>query len=216
MKPVLNDISRPAVYLASFAIGGVLLLAGIQYATSERIANNERAALLREINALVPVERYDNKPTEDVIELNDADSHSSTTMRIYRARAKNQPVAAIYLITTKQGYSGTIKLAVAVNADQSLAGVRILNHKETPGLGDRIETEKSDWILQFAGKSLQNPALTQWAVKKDGGSFDQFTGATITPRAVVNSVKHLLQWAQEHQEQVFKLPALQTQESDDS
>ena len=113
-------------------------------------------------------------------------------------RKQNQPVAAIFTATTPDGYSGNIRLVVGINADQTLAGVRVLTHKETPGLGDWIDAEKSDWILSFSGKSLQNPKDTGWAVKKEGGEFDQFTGATITPRAVVVAVKKVLIWSGQH------------------
>jgi electron transport complex protein RnfG len=130
---------------------------------------------------------------------------------VYRARKQNQPVATIFQVTAPDGYSGNIRLLVGVNSDQSLAGVRVLAHKETPGLGDKIEIEKADWIKQFTGKSLINPSESQWAVKKDGGEFDQFSGATITPRAVVNQTKRVLVWAQSHLNEAFNAPAQEQQ-----
>ncbi len=106
-----------------------------------------------------------------------------------------------------QGYSGAITLLVAVNyADQHLTGVRVVKHKETPGLGDKIEVAKGDWILGFKGKFLSNPSAKSWAVKRDGGEFDQFTGATITPRAIVSLVEDVLIYAHKHMQQLFKDP----------
>ena len=111
-----------------------------------------------------------------------------------------QSIADVYEVTSLQGYSGPISLVIGVNADNTLRGVRVISHKETPGLGDKIETNKADWILQFAGKSLLNPTVSHWKVRKDGGDFDQFTGATITPRAVVNAVRETLEMAQKTNE----------------
>ncbi|PID49126.1 MAG: electron transport complex subunit RsxG [Proteobacteria bacterium] len=204
---LLREIAKPAVLLTAFALVGTLILAGIHAATTERIANNERQALLNELNALVSPEHYDNDPLHDQISLPAAGLNSAAPITVYRARQQGQPVAALFVTTTPEGYSGNIKLLIAVNADQTLAGVRALNHKETPGLGDRIEVEKSDWILQFQAKSLDNPAPEQWAVRKDGGAFDQFTGATITPRAVVSMIKRVLLWSDAHWAALFQMPA---------
>jgi electron transport complex protein RnfG len=104
------------------------------------------------------------------------------------------------------GYSGPIKLLVAVRTDGTLGGVRVVAHKETPGLGDKVEESRSDWILSFNDKSLSKPALAGWKVKKDGGQFDQFTGATITPRAIVSGVKNTLLYFQEHGKALFLKP----------
>lgn len=198
MNALVREISKPTLLLAGFAIAGTLLLAGVHSLTAKQIAEGERLGLLKRINTLVEASRYDNNPLEDKISLPPAELNSSEPVLVYRLRKQNQPVAAIFTTTTPEGYSGNIRLVVGVNADQTLAGVRILTHKETPGLGDWIEVEKSDWILSFAGKSLQNPKDTGWSVKKDGGEFDQFTGATITPRAVVAAVKQVLVWSGQH------------------
>jgi electron transport complex protein RnfG len=115
-------------------------------------------------------------------------------------------VAAIIPVTAPDGYSGDIELIVGVNADGSIAGVRVLSHKETPGLGDKVDLRKSDWILGFNGRSLNNPELAGWAVRKDKGVFDQFTGATITPRAVVAATLRALQFADAHSKTLFARP----------
>ena len=115
--------------------------------------------------------------------------------QIYLAKQAGKTIAVIIPATASDGYSGDIDLIVGVNRDGSVAGVRVLSHKETPGLGDQVDLKKSDWILGFAGRSLENPEPSGWAVKKDKGVFDQFTGATITPRAVVGTTLGVLQYA---------------------
>lgn len=206
----LSDASRASLLLAGFALFGVILLALLNAQTKPIIAANEKQALLQQLNALVPSSRYDNELTQSTVILNDTQTkqHFATQegITVYLARQQQKPVAAIFIVTTLQGYSGAIKLVIAVNKDQSLAGVRTLAHKETPGLGDKIDDKKHDWILEFAGKSLQNPTIAAWAVKKDGGEFDQFTGATITPRAVVAAVKKTLIWSEQHFNTLFEKP----------
>ena len=113
------------------------------------------------------------------------------------------PVAVVLALIAPDGYGGPIKLLVGINADGSLAGVRVVNHHETPGLGDAIDTRRSNWILGFTGRSLGDPSPAQWAVRKDGGVFDQFTGATITPRAVVKAVKRALVYFEAHRDTLF-------------
>ncbi|MEZ5534123.1 MAG: electron transport complex subunit RsxG [Thiolinea sp.] len=204
---LLREVARPALYLFLFALAGTLILAIIHSATAGKIRENERLALLKQVNTLVAPERYNNDPLQDQVTLAADTTHSAEPVTVYRARNNGQPVAAIYVTTSPNGYSGKIRMVVGINADQSLAGVRVVSHNETPGLGDRIDAQKDDWILQFAGKSLQNPSLNGWAVKKDGGEFDQFTGATITPRAVVNAVRETLLWSQDNQAGLYAMPA---------
>lgn len=206
-KTWLRDLSKPALSLAGFALIGTALLAGIYWITAPRIAANERQALLEQVNTLVAAERYDNDPIADSVTLAAAELGSSTPVTVYRARKQGQAVAALFITTAPNGYSGDIRMVVGVNADQTLAGVRVLAHKETPGLGDKIDAGRSLWILGFKDKSLTNPNEAHWAVKKDGGEFDQFTGATITPRAVVGAVKRVLQWQQQHADSLFQMPA---------
>jgi electron transport complex protein RnfG len=112
-------------------------------------------------------------------------------------------VAAVLASIAPDGYAGTIKLLVGINYDGSIAGVRVVSHKETPGLGDAIEAERSDWILGFNGHSLREPGEERWKVKKDGGIFDQFSGATITPRAIVAAVHNTLSYYQNNREALF-------------
>lgn len=205
-----SEASRASLLLGGFALFGVIVLALLNAQTKPLIAANEKQALLQQLNTLVPASRYSNELTQANIMLNDEKTKNYFAapegITVYLARQQTQPVAAIFIITTLQGYSGAIKLIIAVNNDHSLAGVRVLSHKETPGLGDKIDAKKNDWILNFAGKSLQNPSENAWAVKKDGGEFDQFTGATITPRAVVAAVKKTLIWSEANLTTLFNHP----------
>jgi Na+-translocating ferredoxin:NAD+ oxidoreductase subunit G len=200
-------LEQPGAILAGFALFGTITLALAFDLTKDQIAANEREATLSRLNALVDHQTYDNDLLADQVILPAAEFGSADEVTVYRARKQGVPVAALFTVTAPDGYSGRIRLIVGVNANQTLAGVRVLGHKETPGLGDKIDAEKSDWILGFNGKSLQNPALTGWAVRKDGGEFDQFTGATITPRAVVKAVKNTLTWSQQHFTTLFQQEA---------
>ena len=198
-----RHILTSAALLALFALIGTALVAAINAGTAERIAENERLATLRNLNALVPQTRYDNAFLTDTLELRDDALAVGQPVIVYRARKGGVPVAAVFRTVAPEGYSGAIRLLVGVNADGTVAGVRVTNHRETPGLGDAIEAERSDWILGFNGKSLENPPVTRWAVVRDGGDFDQFTGATISPRAVVKAVKETLIYFAAHREALF-------------
>jgi len=192
--------------LTLFAIAGSSLVALTYAHTKQRIAENERLALLRNLQAVVPPQLVDNDMVNDTLLVHDPELLGAETTVVYRGRLGNEPVAAVLTSVVPDGYSGPIKLLVAVHRDGVLGGVRVISHKETPGLGDRIETEKSDWILGFAGKSLHNPEPERWKVKRDGGEFDQFTGATITPRSIVKAVKKTLQFVQQNADKLYDAP----------
>jgi len=202
---LLKHMARTGLLLAMFAVIGTALVAFTYTGTKDDIANSQREALLKSLNVLVGNLGYDNQLYNDRIQITDERWLGTTqAMTVYRARKQGQPVAAIIETIAPDGYSGRIKLLVAIEYDGTLAGVRVLTHKETPGLGDAIEAERSDWILGFNGKSLSNPAKKGWAVKKDGGKFDQFTGATITPRAVVQAVHKSLQFFRLQRAELFR------------
>lgn len=205
----LQQILLTALLLGLFAVLGTGLVAFTFDNTHERIAANERAALLRNLHVLIPPERHDNDLFTDVIEVTAPELlGSAEPAAAYRARKDGWPVALVIAATAPDGYSGPIRLLVGINADGTLAGVRVVNHRETPGLGDAIEASRSDWILGFDGRSLDDPKESLWAVKRDGGHFDQFTGATITPRAVVNAVKKALLYFQRNTDRLFAEPSL--------
>ena len=200
---MIKRIAVAGLLLAMFAVIGVGLVAFTHQATKDQIAENERLALLSSLNALVPAETIDNDIVKDKIDVSDLERLGSENTTVYLGRKAGQPVAAVFTSIAPDGYSGQIKLLVAVLADGTLGGVRVVAHKETPGLGDRVEVEKSDWVYGFDGKSLGNPELDKWKVKRDGGVFDQFSGATISPRAIVKAVKNTLLYYQENSKQLF-------------
>jgi electron transport complex protein RnfG len=179
--------------LAAFAVVGAGLVALAADATRERIAANERAYLLRSLNEVLPASAYDNDMFTDTLQLTDRELlGSEEPLTAYRARRDGKVVAVIMNVVAPAGYSGPIRLVVGVDAEGTLTGVRVVSHRETPGLGDDIEAERSDWILGFEGLQLDSHPERDWAVRRDGGVFDQFTGATVTPRAVVKAVHNAL------------------------
>lgn len=202
---LLKYMSISAVLLGGFAIIGSTLVAWIHQQTAPTIEANEQAALLSNLHSLIPPGTHDNDITEDTIQVHDETLLGTPEpVTVYRARQDGEPVTAILNVIAPEGYSGRINLLVAIRYDGELAGVRVIKHSETPGLGDAIDAERSDWIHSFTGKSLDNPEPDGWRVKKDGGEFDQFTGATVTPRAVVKAVRNALKYYAEHREQLFR------------
>ncbi|HHJ16359.1 MAG TPA: electron transport complex subunit RsxG [Gammaproteobacteria bacterium] len=195
------------LFLFLFAVIGTGLVAYTFESTADRIASNQRHALLKSLHQLIPPERHDNDIFTDTLYVQNRELlGSKQPVPIYRARKNGWPVAAVLAPVAPDGYNGNIHLLVAINLDGTLAGVRVVQHRETPGLGDGIEADRSDWILGFTGKSLSNPAGDGWRVKRDGGVFDQFTGATITPRAVVKAVRNALVYFNAHKQQIFAPP----------
>jgi len=206
---MLPEISRSmlknALVLGLFAIGTVGSVALLQQGTAERIAAAEREAQVRALAEILPAGSYDNHLLDNRIELDARELGHRSAQSAYLALKGGQPSALILPVTAPDGYSGAIHLLVGIFADGRLAGVRVLGHKETPGLGDKIELAKSDWVRSFEGKSLSNPGEERWAVKKDRGDFDQFAGATITPRAVVKAVHGALRYFDTHRAQLLGL-----------
>lgn len=203
----MRQVGITAVILLLFAAAGTAMVAATWQGTRERIAANERATLLRKLSQLVPQDQYDNVMVDDVYELL-APELGNEPVRVYRARQHGTPVALVMTVVAMEGYSGPIHLLVGIHADGSIAGARVVAHHETPGLGDGIEEDRSNWIFQFNGRSLENPGAAGWAVRRDGGSFDQLTGATITPRAVVKAIHASLLYFRAHRDQLFSAPAM--------
>jgi electron transport complex protein RnfG len=200
-----ESITRNSLLLAMFAVCTTLLISGTYLLTKDRISEQKRIAEEKALLEIVPRERHDNSMLDDIIIVGTEANGLGLAKdrRIYIARNGKDVVAAIIPVTAPDGYTGAIELIVGVNADGSIAGVRALSHKETPGLGDKVDARKSDWIFSFNGRSLENPGLPGWAVKKDKGVFDQFTGATITPRAVVAATLRALQYAKANRKTLF-------------
>jgi electron transport complex protein RnfG len=191
----MKNMLLSGILLGLFAVVGTGLVSLTYDGTRERIAASEKEALLRSLHALVDPSEYDNDLFTDTIELSNPNYFGTKKpVTIYRARQAGRPVAALFSVIAPDGYGGPIKLLVGFYTDGSVAGVRVIDHRETPGLGDAIEAAKSSWIFTFNGRSRANTPDKNWRVKKDGGVFDEFTGATITPRAVVKAVHLALQF----------------------
>jgi Na+-translocating ferredoxin:NAD+ oxidoreductase subunit G len=205
---VRRSMLRAAGILAGFAVFGALLVAVTWESTEERIAANERAFLLRSLADVLPPNGYDNAVHEDAITVRHPELLGTPApVTVYRARLRNRPVAVVMTPVAPGGYSGPIRLLVGILADGTVSGVRVVAHRETPGLGDKIEVERDDWILGFAGRRLGDPPRESWAVRRDEGVFDQFTGATITARAVVSAVRDALVYFEAHRDELFAVPA---------
>jgi electron transport complex protein RnfG len=198
---------RAAFTLAVAAAAAVGAVALVHDVTAPRIAANERAQRVARLAAALGSASYDNDLLRDVAYVRDPELlGTDERLPVHRARLAGRPVAALIETVAPDGYAGAIRLLVAVGANGRLLGVRVLRHQETPGLGDGIDERKSGWILRFTGRSLEDPAPARWKVRKDGGDFDQFTGATVTPRAVVGAVEDALLYFQAHRDEIFALP----------
>lgn len=209
MTALPRQMARSAALLGLVAVLGTALLAGVNTLTKDRIVEQQRRAVLVQLNQVLPANAYDNELHEDLVVINDPDHfRQRVPVRVYRARLRGAPVAAIFDLATPDGYNGDIRLLVAIRYDGHISGVRVVEHRETPGLGDPIERRRSDWITRFDGRSLDDPRAKGWAVKRDGGEFDQFTGATITPRAVVAAVQRALAYFTANRERIFTLEAM--------
>ncbi|WP_419810481.1 electron transport complex subunit RsxG [Bacterioplanoides sp.] len=208
MNELLLSIRNNAIGLGLFAMVTAGAIAIAQVGTKERIEHNIRQAEARALNDIVPQDQYDNNLLEDTLTINGDFNQQllgplPAKAQIHLARTAGVVHTAIIPAIAPDGYTTNISMIVGVKADGTLAGVRVIEHKETPGLGDKVDLKKSDWVLGFDGKSLFNPDESGWNVKKDGGDFDQFTGATITPRAVVRAVKRTLKFFDIHKEQIL-------------
>ncbi len=212
IKDLLSSVRKNAIGLGLFAIVTAGSIGIAQVTTADRIKKNIQITQAKALHEIVPQSTYDNDLLSDTIALSNIDAsddiHARWNVRLlgpiadgavaYIARKDGKAHTVIFPVTAPDGYTTNIDMIVGIKLDGTLAGVRIIKHKETPGLGDKIEAKKNPWILQFAGLSLFNPDEKMWAVKKDGGKFDQFTGATITPRAVVRSVRLALQFFKQY------------------
>ncbi len=202
MKTMVQNGVRGALTLLVFALVFTALMAGTYALTKESVAKNERDARAALIAQVLPAGSYDNELLLDALPQTAAAQqqlNNPAGAQIYRAMKNGQTTAVVVETIAPDGYSGKIKLLVGVSRAGQVLGVRVVAHKETPGLGDYIDAAKSNWILGFDGKSLSSPTADLWRVKKDGGAFDAAAGATISPRAVVKAVKNTLSYvAAEH------------------
>ena len=199
IKNVLQTMGKNGLVLAVFAIFTTGLISLTYFGTKDQIALQQQQKLLGILNAVIDENSYDNLIQQDCALVTSVEMlGSKEPQHIYRATKQGQAVAAAIETTAPDGYSGKIQLVVGVTSSQAdsatVTGVRILDHKETPGLGDKIDLRINNWVLDFNNQIYTAEIASNWAVKKDGGQFDQFTGATITPRAVVNAVKSSVEY----------------------
>ncbi|GHE78757.1 electron transport complex subunit RsxG [Thalassotalea profundi] len=204
-------IEKNAQLLALFAVACTAVIGAVHLITKDRIKSQEENKLITTLSQIIDEKTYNNDIYHECIIINDQ-LLSSGTEKVYLAKNNDQPVAAAITTTAPDGYNGRINLIVALKVDGSVSGVRTIKHQETPGLGDKIEIKKNKWIETFNGKKILHVKDTRWAVRKDGGIFDQFTGATITPRAVVKAVHKTVLYFNSHQDELFqKRPNCQEQ-----
>jgi electron transport complex protein RnfG len=204
MKRLTKATLRTALNLFFFTVIGTTILAYTFNLTHERIAQSEAAAKLKLINQVAPAALYDNDLLNDTITV-PASAQLGTEQETpaYRGRLKGQPSVVVIEAIAPDGYSGKISLIVAINYDGVISGVRVVAHKETPGLGDYIDIAKNKWISLFGGASHQRYQEDDWKVKKDGGQIDYMAGATITPRAVAKAVHKALHYFEENRARLF-------------
>jgi electron transport complex protein RnfG len=200
---------RTAVILFIFVIVFTAFLSGAYIWTKPALEASAAEEKMKLISEVLPRSAYDNDLLKDTLEIAPSSILGlDETSTVYRARKGGQASAVVLEAVAPDGYSGKIRLLVAINLDGSLAGVRVTQHKETPGLGDYIEPKKDKnktrpWITQFNGLSLTTVSDREWKVKKDGGRFDSVAGATVTPRAVVKAVRKATQYVAENREQLY-------------
>ena len=208
------DIKNGLLLGASTAIA-VLVIVAVFTLTQEPIRFTEQRNLQSDLAQLLAPNSFDNDPALDAIYLSDPALGSKEPSVIYRARNNDLPTGAVIACIAPDGYNGDIELLVGLSYQGDIIGVRVTRHNETPGLGDDIETRKSNWIYSFDNLAMQEIKPTEWKVKKEGGRFDQFTGATITPRAIVSTVHQVALWYQQNRESVFMPLPTDTQPGND-
>jgi Na+-translocating ferredoxin:NAD+ oxidoreductase subunit G len=204
----LADAAKPALTLALLAAALTAVIALVANVTRERIVHNEQAWIRQRLDALVAPATHDNDLLADSIAVTAPDLlGSAQPVRIYRARRAGAPVAAVIRAIAPDGYRGPIELLVAIGPDGRLIGVQVIRHDETPGLGDAFESRDVHWLDGFRGRSLTDPPPPRWTVRRDGGDFDAFTGATITPRAIIKAVRNALEYYRRNSQQIFAQPS---------
>jgi electron transport complex protein RnfG len=201
-------ILRSGATLAAIAALCTALVAFTYELTDERIAANEQAWLEQNLEPALSGLTYDGNIGDSRVTIPSPHGlPGSEDALVYRIYARGEPIAALFAISARDGYAGPIRLLVGVDMDGHVTGIHVLEHRETPGLGDLVEASKSDWAQQFRGRSIGDPVATGWAIRRDGGTFDQLTGASVTPRAIVKAVHETLEHFAENRDALFAMPA---------
>lgn len=204
MKRIARSTLQTAANLVFFALLATAILSSTYYLTRDTIMKSVEAEKMKLINQIVPATLYDNDIIRDTLIIPPDELLGTTADTLaYRARQHDAATAVVLEAVAPDGYSGRIQLILAVTPAGELAGVRVVSHKETPGLGDYIEIAKNQWIKSFDGKSRNEYKDADWKVKKDGGKFDYMAGATITPRAVVKAVNKALMYFEQNRDMLF-------------
>ncbi|MCU1801464.1 electron transport complex subunit RsxG [Pectobacterium parvum] len=204
---MMTTMRRHATTLALFAAGTTALTAVVNMLTEPTISHQAMLQQKMLLDQVVPAELYNSDMQKECYIVTNPALGSSAPHRVFIARQNGEPIAAALESTAPDGYSGAIRLLVGADFHGKVLGVRVTEHHETPGLGDKIEVRISKWITRFSAQTVQDERDVRWAVKKEGGMFDQFTGATITPRAVINSVKRSALYLQKLPPQINTLSA---------
>jgi electron transport complex protein RnfG len=199
-------ISKNSKILAIFAIACTAIVGLVSELTQDKIKAQQQKELLKTLHAIITPARHDNNIANDCVMMSSPALGSNKIQKTYIARKNKEVIAVAMTTVAPDGYNGNIELIVGINIDGTVSGVRVLKHQETPGLGDKIELRKSDWIKSFTDKKLSSDSDSRWAVVKDNGMFDQFTGATITPRAIVKAVKNTLTYFTENKVSLLTRP----------
>lgn len=203
---MIHTMRRHATTLALFAALTTGLTALVNSLTKPTIAHQSQLQQKSMLDQVIPPALYDNAILKECYVVTNEALGSSKPHRVYIARQGDTLVAAAIESSAPDGYSGAIHLLIGADFHGKVLGVRVTEHHETPGLGDKIDIRISDWIARFAGQQVQDPDDKRWAVKKEGGDYDQFTGATITPRAVINATKRTALFLQTLPAQLPTLP----------
>lgn len=204
---MLKTMKKSSLVLVLFAIASTALVTITFALTKDQIAYQQQQQLLSTLNQVVPKAQHDNELYKACILVKNQEAlGSEQPMPIYLASLNGKHSGAAIEAIAPDGYSGEIKIIVGVDSEAMVTGVRVLSHQETPGLGDKIDIRITRWVDAFLGKTVDNLEDKSWAVQKDGGQFDQFTGATITPRAVVKAVKRAVWFYKTHQDELQTLP----------
>lgn len=204
--PVKPELSfwRGGVFLGVLAACCTALVATTHQYTAPLIKANEQAFLEASLKPVLGGIEYKDELSKSILVLPKPHAlPGNEPAIIYRIYADGEPAAALFVVSARDGFTGPIKLLIGVKIDGTVTSVRVLQHRETPGLGDMIESSRSDWLLQFDNTSLAAPARQDWLVKRDGGVFDQLTGASITPRAIIKAIKETLLYFESNTDSIF-------------
>lgn len=203
---MLNAIRKNGLTLAIFACASTGVVALTQYLTKDQILQQERAQLQATLNEVIPHSLHDNELYASCTLVSGPLLGSDSAQPLYIATQSGAPTAMAIESIAPDGYNGAIRIIVGIDINGVILGSRVLSHQETPGLGDKIDLRITDWMLSFTGKQVTPDNNSEWAVRKDGGQFDSFTGATITPRAVVKAVKNTVNYVNANRDIILKQP----------